>query len=199
MWHTLSQDYLPSLHDRRKTWLKCQWQSSRSISSETPIQRLLRTLVSKSLPEATPYLVAVHLHDWCPSSIPASEISHVTENGCRLWIKDNCNHPSFATQRRHFLVNNYSRLVSSIKSASLLSGGRGFKPWPGQHSGSLKWLKRKCCDIFKQLNRSSRLTAPSGIWFLWDAKEPTPLFEKSRGLIPRWCGQPFLLAWVDYL
>ena len=28
---------------------------------------------------------------------------------------------------------------------------------------------------------SSRLTAHSLYWFLWDAKEPTPLFEKSRG------------------
>ena len=26
--------------------------------------------------------------------------------------------------------------------------------------------------------------------FLWDVKEPTPLFEKSRGRRPRWCGQP---------
>ena len=26
--------------------------------------------------------------------------------------------------------------------------------------------------------------------FLWDVKEPTSLFEKSRGRIPRWCGQP---------
>ena len=26
--------------------------------------------------------------------------------------------------------------------------------------------------------------------FLWDVKEPTLLFEKSRGRRPRWCGQP---------
>ena len=25
---------------------------------------------------------------------------------------------------------------------------------------------------------------------MWDAKEPTPMFEKSRGRRPRWCGQP---------
>ena len=25
--------------------------------------------------------------------------------------------------------------------------------------------------------------------FLWDVKEPTLLFEKSRGRRPRWCGQ----------
>ena len=36
------------------------------------------------------------------------------------------------------------------------------------------------------------------IWFLWDAKEPRPLLEKSRGLRPRRCGQPFL-GWVGYL
>ena len=68
----------------------------------------LMSLLSKSLTQATSYLVAVHLHDRCPSSIPTSKISHVTENGCWLWVKDNCNHLSFVCprQRRHFLVNN---------------------------------------------------------------------------------------------
>ena len=67
----------------------------------------LMSLLSKSLTQATPYLVAVHLHDRCPSSIPTSKISHVTENRCWLWVKDNCNHLSFVCprQRRHFLVN----------------------------------------------------------------------------------------------
>ena len=71
----------------------------------------LMSLLSKSLAQATSYLVAVHLHDWCPSSIPTSKISHVTENGCWLWVKDNCNHLSFVCprQRRRFLVNNYSK------------------------------------------------------------------------------------------
>ena len=82
----------------------------------------LMSLLSKSLTQATPYLVAVHLYDRCPSSICTSEISHVKENGCWLWVKDNCNHPSFARRTRHFLVNYYSRLVSSVKSAGLLSG-----------------------------------------------------------------------------
>ena len=70
----------------------------------------LMSLLSKSLAQATSYLVAVHLHDWCPSSIPTSKISHVTENGCWLWVKDNCNHLSFVCprQRKHFLVNNCS-------------------------------------------------------------------------------------------
>ena len=70
----------------------------------------LMSLLSKSLTQATSYLVAVHLHDRCPSSIPTSKISHVTENRCWLWVKDNCNHLSFVcpSQRRHFLVNNYS-------------------------------------------------------------------------------------------
>ena len=26
--------------------------------------------------------------------------------------------------------------------------------------------------------------------FMWDVKEPIPMFEKSRGCSPRWCGQP---------
>ena len=67
----------------------------------------LISLLSKSLTQATSYLVAVHLHDRCPPSIPTSKISHVTENRCWLWVKDNCNHLSFVCprQRRHFLVN----------------------------------------------------------------------------------------------
>ena len=70
----------------------------------------LMSLLSKSLTQATSYLVAVHLHDRCPSSIPTSKISHVTEHGCWLWVKGNCNHLCFACprQRRHFLVNNCS-------------------------------------------------------------------------------------------
>ena len=40
-------------------------------------------------------------------------------------------------------------------------------------------------------NRRSRLTALLLIWFLWDVKEPTPLFEKSRKRRPRWCTQTF--------
>ena len=45
-------------------------------------------------------------------------------------------------------------------------------------------------------NRGSRLAALSLIWFLWDAKGPTPLFVKSRGRRPRWCGQLLLVGWV---
>ena len=42
-------------------------------------------------------------------------------------------------------------------------------------------------------NRRSCLTALSLIWFLWDVKEPTPLFQKRRGRRPQnWCGQTFL-------
>ena len=37
-------------------------------------------------------------------------------------------------------------------------------------------------------NQRSHLTALS--LFLWDVKEPTPLFKKSRGCRPWWCGQP---------
>ena len=70
----------------------------------------LMSLLSKSLTQATSYLVAVHLYDRCPSSIPTSKISHVTQKRCWLWVKDNCNHLSFVCprQRRQFLVNNYS-------------------------------------------------------------------------------------------
>ena len=44
----------------------------------------------------------------------------------------------------------------------------------------------------------SRLTALSLIWFFWNVKELTPLFEKRKGRRPRWCGQLFL-GWVDYM
>ena len=27
---------------------------------------------------------------------------------------------------------------------------------------------------------------------MWDIKEPTPMFEKSRVRRPQWCGQPLL-------
>ena len=81
----------------------------------------LISLLSKSLTQATPYLVAVHLHDRSPSSIPTSKISHLTDNGCWLWVKDNCNHLSLVCPRqgRQFLDNNYSetciRRTSCIK------------------------------------------------------------------------------------
>ena len=70
----------------------------------------LISLPSKSLAQATSYLVAINLHDRCPSSNPTSKISHVTENRCWLWVKDNRNHLSIAwpKQRRNVLVNNYS-------------------------------------------------------------------------------------------
>ena len=52
-------------------------------------------------------------------------------------------------------------------------------------------------------NRRSRLTAITIIWFLWDIKEPTPLFEKSRGRRPRCCGQPTHItsftSWVGWV
>ena len=70
----------------------------------------LISLPSKSLAQATSYLVAINLHDRCPSCNPTSKISHVTENRCWLWVKDNRNHLSIAwpKQRRNVLVNNYS-------------------------------------------------------------------------------------------
>ena len=52
-------------------------------------------------------------------------------------------------------------------------------------------------------NRRSRLTALTLIWFLWDVKEPTPLFKKSRGRRPRCCGQPSHItsftSWVGWV
>ena len=66
------------------------------------------------------------------------------------------------------------------------------KTRPDQHSGSLTEQKGCLCNdtckrldflvfSYKDDNRRSRLTALSLIWFLWNVKEPTPLFEKSKG------------------
>ena len=57
--------------------------------------------------------------------------------------------------------------------------------------------------VIRMKNRRSRLTALTLIWFLWDVKEPTPLFEQSRGCRPRCCGQPSLItsvtSWVGWV
>ena len=46
----------------------------------------------------------------------------------------------------------------------------------------------------------SRLTALTLIWLLWDVKEPTPLFEKSRGRRPRCCGHTTsFTSWVGWV
>ena len=42
----------------------------------------------------------------------------------------------------------------------------------------------------------SRLTTLSLIWFLWDAKEPTPLFKKSRDVDPGGVANLFWAGWV---
>ena len=76
------------------------------------------------------------------------------------------------------------------------TGGRGFKPRPDQHSEGFlnNWeesaafvsydiCKRSDFIVFSdkyKKNRKSRLTALSPIWFLWEVREPTPLFAKGR-------------------
>ena len=42
----------------------------------------------------------------------------------------------------------------------------------------------------------SCLTTLSLIWFLWDAKEPTPLFKKSRDVDPGGVANLFWAGWV---
>ena len=42
----------------------------------------------------------------------------------------------------------------------------------------------------------SRLTTLSLIWFLWEAKEPTPLFKKSRDVDPGGVANLFWAGWV---
>ena len=89
-----------------------------------------------------------------------------------------------------FYAKVLSFLVSSVGRAPVCwAGGRGFKPRPDQHSGSLNnWgesaafvMTSASASWIRTENRRSRLTALTLIWFLWDVKEPTPLFEKSRG------------------
>ena len=99
-----------------------------------------------------------------------------------------------------FQFRNNRRMVSSVgwNSAGLLSGRSRVKPPPDQHSGSLDNCEESAAFVMTSANRRFRLIALLLIQFLWDVKEPTPLFEKSRGRRPRWCGQPFL-SWVGYL
>ena len=40
-------------------------------------------------------------------------------------------------------------------------------------------------------NRRPRLTALSMVSFMWEVKEHTLVFVKSRGRRPRWCGTIF--------
>ena len=95
-------------------------------------------------------------------------------------------------------------LVSLVGRAPVCwAAGHGFEPRPDQDSGSLNNWKESAAFVMtsangyssqssqiRTKNRRSRLTALSLIWFLWDVKEPTPLFEKSRGRRRRWRGQP---------
>ena len=105
-------------------------------------------------------------------------------------------------------------LVSSVGRAPVCwAGGHWFEPRPYQDSGSLNNWEESAAFVMtsangyssqssriRTKNRRSRLTALSLIWFLWDVKEPTPLFEKSRGRTRRWCGQPShiirIMGWV---
>ena len=95
-------------------------------------------------------------------------------------------------------------LVSSVGRAPVCwAGGNGFEARPDQDWGSLNNWEESAAFVMtsangyssqssriRTKNRRSRLTALSLIWFLWDVKERTPLFEKSRGRRRRWCGQP---------
>ena len=77
-------------------------------------------------------------------------------------------------------------------------------------SGSLKNLRRKCCLcneickwldflVFSNKDKKPQVLSHSTFndLFLWDIKEPTPLFEESKGHRPWWChGQPL---WVEGL
>ena len=131
------------------------------------------SLLPQSLTQATPYLVAVHLHDRCPSSIPTSKISHVTEHGCWLWVKaGNCNHLCFAcpSQRRHFLVNNCSEtcIRRTLEHTLRVSKHAGFhylhKKTVSQPCLVLKgWCRLKPTRIKKTFlkNRSYLL-----VWFI---------------------------------
>ena len=82
----------------------------------------------------------------------------------------------------------------SWESAGLLSGRSRVQTSAGP-------TRRKCCrcnDICKQLDflvfsdKDEKVPSHSTFTdlFLWDIKERTPLFEKSRGRRPWWCGQP---------
>ena len=48
-------------------------------------------------------------------------------------------------------------------------------------------------------NHRLHLTALTLLWFLWDIKEPTPLFQKVGGHRPRWCGLMSTISDDQYL
>ena len=120
-------------------------------------------------------------------------------------------HSNEVAIRRGSTVSHWSciifncHLISSVGRVPVCwAGGRGFKPRPDQHLGS--FFRRKCClcDVICKwldfLVFSDKDEKPWVLFhstftdlFLWDVKEPTLLFEKSKGQRPRWCGQPL---WV---
>ena len=104
------------------------------------------------------------------------------------------------------------RLVSSVGRVLVcwLVGHEVQKARREQQSGSLNNWEESAVFVMtstdaytsksspiRTKNCRSYLTAISLIWFLWEVKEPTSLFEKSGEQRRRWCGQPFL-GWVGY-
>ena len=92
--------------------------------------------------------------------------------------------------------------LTSVAETGLLRGRSQVQTPAGP---TLEELRRNWCpcnDICERLDFlvfsdndekplvPSHSTLSFTILFLRDVKEPTPLFEKSRGRRPRWCGQP---------
>ena len=145
----------------------------------------LISLPSKSLAQATSYLVAINLHDRCPSSNPTSKISHVTENRCWLWVKGNCNHLCFAcpSQRRHFLVNNCSE--TCIRRTL-------------EHSLRVS----KTCRFFTvYIIIKKKVSQPCSVLKRWCRLKPTRIkkkpLRKKRSYLHVWVIVIPILTWLD--
>ena len=146
----------------------------------------LISLPSKSLAQATSYLVAINLHDRCPSSNPTSKISHVTENRCWLWVKDNRNHLSIAwpKQRRNVLVNNYSE--TCIRRTL-------------EHSLRVS----KTCRFFTVyiIIKKKKVSQPCSVLKRWCRLKPTRIkkkpLRKKRSYLHVWVIVIPILTWLD--
>ena len=145
----------------------------------------LMSLPSKSLAQATSYLVAINLHDRCPFSNPTSKISHVTENRCWLWVKDNRNHLIIAwpKQRRNILVNNYSE--TCIRRTL-------------EHSLRVS----KTCRFFTvYIIIKKKVSQPCSVLKRWCRLKPTRIkkkpLRKKRSYLHVWVIVIPILTWLD--
>ena len=70
-------------HEARPRLVRDKWSETFVVRNTWILYKIfMQTLWRKiSQQKLTTYLVAINLHNWCPSTISTSKISHLTENG----------------------------------------------------------------------------------------------------------------------